>query len=120
MLSRKENCVMASKLMQEAVFRYAIDVKSLTIHQDQDTPMTAHCYLDLLSELAVIARHSSPRVSNDNSMSEAQFKFLKYQHNFLRRFQYYDHGQRWCEGYVNGKRRVITTYENEFCVVGLG
>jgi len=36
--------------------------------------MTAHCYLDLLSELAITASHSRPRVSNDNPMSEAQFK----------------------------------------------
>lgn len=100
MLSRKENSALASQLMQEAIDRYAIEGNRLTIHQDRGTPMTAHCYLDLLSELAVTASHSRPRVSNDNAMSEAQFKTLKYQPDYPRRFQDYDHGQRWCEDYV--------------------
>ena len=62
--------------------------------------MTAHCYLDLLGELAITASHSRPRVSNDNAMSEAQFKTLKYQPDYPRRFDSYDHAMRWCEDYV--------------------
>ncbi len=31
---------------------YRIEEGSLTLHQDRGAPMTAHCYLDLLSELA--------------------------------------------------------------------
>lgn len=100
MLSRKENSLLASQLMQEAFDRYDIDENSLTLHQDRGSPMTAHCYLDLLSELAVTASHSRPRVSNDNAMSEAQFKTLKYQPDYPRRFEDYGHGQRWCEDYV--------------------
>jgi len=100
MLSRKENSALASQLMQEAADRYSIEANVLTLHQDRGTPMTAHCYLDLLSELAITASHSRPRVSNDNAMSEAQFKTLKYQPDYPRRFQDYDHGQRWCQDYV--------------------
>lgn len=100
MLSRKENSALASQLMQEAVVRYNIPSGSLTLHQDRGAPMTAHCYLDLLSELAVTASHSRPRVSNDNAMSEAQFKTLKYQPDYPRRFDSYDHAQRWCQDYV--------------------
>lgn len=63
-------------------------------------PMTAHCYLDLLGELAITASHSRPRVSNDNAMSEAQFKTLKYQPDYPRRFDDYGHAMTWCEQYV--------------------
>jgi hypothetical protein len=62
--------------------------------------MTAHCYLDLLGELAITASHSRPRVSNDNAMSESQFKTMKYQPDYPRRFASYHHAMRWCEDYV--------------------
>ncbi|MEZ5451242.1 MAG: IS3 family transposase [Thiothrix sp.] len=101
MLSRKENSALASQLMLEASQRYAIRENTLTLHQDRGAPMTAHCYLDLLSELAITASHSRPRVSNDNPMSEAQFKTLKYQPDYPRRFDGYDHAQRWCQDYVH-------------------
>lgn len=100
MLSRKENSALSSQLIQEAAGRYQIAPSSLTLHQDRGTPMTAHCYLDLLSELAITASHSRPRVSNDNPMSEAQFKTLKYQPDYPRRFDDYDHALRWCQDYV--------------------
>ncbi len=79
MLSRKENSALSSQLINEAADRYDIVPGNLTLHQDRGAPMTAHCYLDLLSELVITASHSRPRVSNDNPMSEAQFKTLKYQ-----------------------------------------
>lgn len=100
MLSHKENSALSSQLIQEAAVRYEISPSSLTLHQDRGTPMTAHCYLDLLSELAITASHSRPRVSNDNPMSEAQFKTLKYQPDYPRRFDDYDHALRWCQDYV--------------------
>lgn len=101
MLSRKENSALSSQLIQEAAQRYDIERHSLTLHQDRGAPMTAHCYLDLLSELAITASHSRPRVSNDNAMSEAQFKTLKYQPDYPRRFEDYGHAQRWCQDYVH-------------------
>ncbi|MCB1621783.1 MAG: integrase core domain-containing protein [Thiothrix sp.] len=73
---------------------------TLTLHQDCGMPMTAHCYLDLLGELVITASHSRPRVSNDNAMSESQFKTMKYQPDYPRRFDSYDHAMRWCEDYV--------------------
>jgi putative transposase len=100
MLSRKENSALASQLMEQATQRYAIPPGTLTLHQDRGAPMTAHCYLDLLSELSVTPSHSRPRVSNDNPMSEAQFKTLKYQPDYPRRFKNYHHAQRWCQDYV--------------------
>lgn len=100
MLSRKENSALASHLIQAAYERYDIQPDALTLHQDRGMPMTAHCYLDLLSELAITASHSRPRVSNDNAMSESQFKTMKYQPNYPRRFDNYDHAVSWCEEYV--------------------
>ena len=63
--------------------------------------MTAHCYLDLLGELAIAASHSRPRVSNDNPMSESQFKTLKQQPDYPRRFESQSHAQYWCTDYFD-------------------
>lgn len=101
MLSHKENSALSSQLIQEATERYQIEPGRLTLHQDRGAPMTAHCFLDILGELAVTASHSRPRVSNDNPMSEAQFKTLKYQPDYPRRFESYDHAMRWCQDYVS-------------------
>lgn len=101
MLSRKENSALSSRLIDQATDQYDIGENTLTIHQDRGVPMTAHCYLDLLGELAVTASHSRPRVSNDNPMSEAQFKTMKYQPDFPRRFDNYRHARSWCHDYVD-------------------
>lgn len=105
MLSKKENSALATQLIQEASARYSIEPSQLTLHQDRGTPMTAHCYLDLLGELAITASHSRPRVSNDNPMSESQFKTLKYQPDYPRRFDGYGHAHQWCEDYVQWYNR---------------
>lgn len=101
MLSRKENSALSSHLISKAYERYDIQPNTLTLHQDRGMPMTAHCYLDLLGELAITASHSRPRVSNDNAMSESQFKTMKYQPDYPRRFENYEHAMRWCEEYVH-------------------
>jgi transposase InsO family protein len=100
MLSRKENSALASQLIAEAYKRYNIAPDRLTLHQDRGVPMTAHCYLDLLAELHITASHSRPRVSNDNAMSESQFKTMKYQPDYPRRFDHYDHGMQWTKDYT--------------------
>lgn len=100
MLSHKENSALATQLIDDASQRYLVEPGQLTIHQDRGAPMTAHCYLDLLSELAITASHSRPRVSNDNPMSESQFKTLKYQPDYPRRFSDIGHAQAWCADYV--------------------
>lgn len=101
MLSRKENSALSTQLIEEASRRYLIEGGDLTLHQDRGMPMVAHCYLDLLSDLAITPSHSRPRVSNDNPMSESQFKTMKYQPDYPGRFDDYDHAQRWCNDYVD-------------------
>ncbi len=100
MLFRKENSALSTQLITEASDRYDIGPDQLTLHQDRGSPMIAHCYLDLLSELSITASHSRPRVSNDNPMSESQFKTMKYQPDYPRRFNSYQHAEQWCREYV--------------------
>ncbi len=101
LLSRKENSALAQQLVWEAWSRYGIHPRQLTLHQDRGAPMTAHAYLDLLGELGIQASHSRPRVSNDNPHSESQFKTLKYQPDYPRRFAHYNQARQWCTDYVD-------------------
>lgn len=101
MLSAKENSALSQQLIQEASTRYGIVRDQLTVHQDRGVPMTAHCYLDLLGELAITASHSRPRVSNDNPHSESLFKTMKYQPDFPRRFANYSHARQWSEEFID-------------------
>ena len=63
--------------------------------------MVAHRYLDMMTELGVTLSHSRPRVSNDNPMSESQFKTLKYQPDYPGKFQSTTHARQWCEEYFD-------------------
>lgn len=113
MVSWKENAGLAQQLLSQAIDRYGINSGTLTLHQDRGSPMTANCYLDLMAELGVTCSHSRPRVSNDNPMSESQFKTLKYQPDYPGRFDSLEHARRWCDDY-------FTWYNNEHHHSGLG
>jgi putative transposase len=99
MISLKENSALSTQLMAEAVTRYRIQPKQLTLHQDRGSPMIAHGYLDQMKALDVTCSHSRPRVSNDNAFSESQFKTQKYQPDYPGRFNHVSHGRNWCEDY---------------------
>ena len=101
MVSGKENSALAQQLMAEATARYRIAPGQLTIHQDRGAPMTAHRYIDVLSEMDVVLSHSRPRVSNDNAFSEAQFKTQKYQPDYPGRFDHAAHARSWCGTYFD-------------------
>jgi putative transposase len=101
MVSSKENSALAKQLMDEATSRYGIAPGQLTLHQDRGSPMTAHGYLDFMSELDVTCSHSRPRVSNDNPFSESQFKTQKYQPDYPGRFTDMSHARQWCETYFD-------------------
>lgn len=101
MVSRKENSALARQLMDEAIARYRIAPKTLTVHQDRGSPMIAHGYLDLMDSLDVTCSHSRPRVSNDNAFSESQFKTQKYQPDYPGRFDSPAHARLWSEDYFD-------------------
>lgn len=95
MVSTKENAGLARHLFQRALARHQIAPESLIVHQDRGSPMTAHCFADLLTSLGVERSYSRPRVSNDNPFSESQFKTLKYWPTYPRRFHDADHARHW-------------------------
>lgn len=67
---------------------------------------------ELLVDLGVTRSHSRPRVSNDNSYSESQFKTLKYCPAFPARFSSLDEAYAFCT-------RFFAFYNAEYCHLGI-
>jgi putative transposase len=86
MLAHRESARLAERLIAETCKRQKIKRDQLTIHADRGTSMRSKPVALLLSDLGVTKTHSRPHVSNDNPMSEAQFKTLKYRPDYPERF----------------------------------
>jgi transposase InsO family protein len=79
-LAAAEDSVLARDFIDEAIAHNG--QVPHTVHADRGTSMTSQPVSALLVNLGVTRTHSRPRISNDNPFSEAQFKTLKYLHDF--------------------------------------
>ena len=70
-----------------------------TVHADRGTSMRSKPVSALLVDLGVTRSHSRPHVSNDNPFSEAQFKTMKYLHDFPKNFNTVQDARVFCEGF---------------------
>jgi len=82
MIAERESADLAEELIAQTCTRQAIERGQLTIHADRGSAMTSKTVAMLLADLGVTKTHSRPHVSNDNPYSEAQFKTLKYHHDY--------------------------------------
>jgi len=105
MVSRKENAGLACHLFREVLSRREIEPNQLIVHQDRGSPMIAHSFGDLLSDLGVERSFSRPRVSNDNPFSESQFKTTKYWPSYPGRFRDEEHARQWCSEFFPAYRQ---------------
>jgi putative transposase len=95
MVSRKENAGLARHLFSEVLTRRQIETKRLTVHQDRGSPMIAHTFAELMSDMGIKQSFSRPRVSNDNPYSESQFKTTKNWPTYPGRFGDEMHAREW-------------------------
>jgi len=109
----RESAELARWLLAESARKQNIGVDCLTIHSDRGAPMTAKKVADLFDDLGITRSLSRPRVSNDNAISEAQFKTLKYQPTFPETFE--DIGD--VRHHID---RLLTWYNTEHYHSGIG
>jgi putative transposase len=86
MVASCESEELARELIDQAYSGQRVEKGQLTLHSDRGPSMTSHGVARLLADLGVQKSHSRPYVSDDNPYSEAQFKTLKYRHDFPGRF----------------------------------
>jgi putative transposase len=91
MLVRRANAELAKHFIAQTLEREGIEPGAAIVHADRGTEMTAQPVCALLDRLGVVRSHSRPHVSDDNPFSEAQFRTLKYHHDFPDRFGSFEH-----------------------------
>jgi transposase InsO family protein len=92
-----EDSVVVADFIDDAIARNG--TAPHTVHADRGTSMTSKPVSVLLSDLGITRSHSRPRVSNDNPFSEAQFKTLKYVHDFPHHFDSLAGARDFCDGF---------------------
>jgi putative transposase len=103
-VSHHESAQLAEEFIDEAIARNG--AFRHTVHADRGTSMTSGLVAELLTNLGVTRSHSRPRVSNDNPFSEAQFKTLKYLHDFPKSFASLADKRQFLEGFFNEYNHV--------------
>src|SRR5258708_22836079 len=78
MVAYRESAELAKRLIEERCKKQDIQPGQLTLHPDRGTSMRSKPVALLLSDLGVTKTHSRPHVSDDNPVSESQFRTLKY------------------------------------------
>ena len=68
----------AATLFERTCHRATLDPRGLVLHADNGGPMKGSTMVATLERLGVLPSFSRPRVSNDNPLSEALFRTLKY------------------------------------------
>ena len=111
LVSTCEESHLAADFIADAIGRNGRSPHS--VHADRGTSMTSKPVSALLVDLGVTRTHSRPRVSNDNPFSEAQFKTLKYLHDFPTSFGSLIEAREFLDGF-------FTEYNNVHRHSGIG
>ena len=101
MLAHRESQCLAERLIRETLIKEGIHRDQLTIHSDRGPAMRSQALAQLLATRGVTKSHSRPHVSDDNPLSESQFKTLKYRPDFPDRFAGYDQGLDLCRRFFD-------------------
>ena len=113
MIALKESAELAEQLIADTLAKQAIEPGTLTLHADRGASMRSKPVAALLIDLDVAKSHSRPHVSDDNPYSEAQFKTLKYRHDFPERFGCIEDARAHCHAF-------FTWYNTEHRHSGIG
>jgi len=106
MLVRRANADVAEHFIAQTLEREGIEPGQAVLHADRGAEMTAQPVCMLMDKLGVVRSHSRPHVSDDNPYSEAQFRTLKYHHEFPDRFDSFEHAH-------DSVDRLFTWYNHE-------
>ncbi len=113
MIAERETAELAEAFIAETCAKEGIAPDALTLHADRGSAMTSKCVAHLLTDLGVTKTHSRPHVSNDNPVSEAQFKTMKYHPSCPERFGSVEDARAWA-------RTLFTWYNTEHHHSGIG
>jgi len=108
MLATKECKHLAAQLFADTIARHGVE-PGLTVHADRGSAMKSDTLAQLLASLGVSTSFSRPRISDDNPFSEAQFKTLKYQPDYLGVFDGALHGRAYLQDFFRWHNTTTST-----------
>lgn len=97
---RIEDCergFMAVEMLTTAINNNTVPA---VLHADRGSPMTGEEMTAALDAFGIIQSHSRPHVSNDNPFSESQFRTMKYDLDYPRKFRSIEHAREWMTGWA--------------------
>lgn len=77
-----------------------LNVKGVTLHSDNGSPMISSCFRLTLERLGVSPSFSRPNTSNDNAYSESLFKTIKYIAGYPKSFKSIMEARQWMEKFT--------------------
>jgi len=101
MLAHRESGPLASLLLEETCGRQGVERGELVVHADRGSAPKSKTLAHKLADLGVEASFSRPRVSNDNPYSESQFRTLKYQPSYPKRFGSFEDARAYCREFFD-------------------
>ena len=99
LLANRESSTLAVELIGQSCQREGIVREQLTVHADRGSSMRSKPVAFLLADLGVTKTHSRPYTSTDNPYSEAQFRTLKYQPDFPKKFGSLEDARTFLQGF---------------------
>jgi putative transposase len=96
LLAESESAAHAERLLAESIEREGVVRQQLVIHSDRGAPMKSRTVAEMLADLGVNRSLSRPKTSNDNPISEAQFRTVKYHPDFPKRFGVIEDARGFC------------------------
>lgn len=106
LVASRESADFAKQLIEQTCDRQQVRNANLIIHSDRGTSMMSKAVSQLYADLGITKSVNRPHVSNDNPFSESQFKTLKYQPSFPKRFGSQEDARGFC-------REFFDWYNNE-------
>jgi len=92
---------LAANLIEQACRDEGVSKNQVVLHSDNGAPMKSATLLATLQQLGVVTSFSRPRVSNDNPISEALFRTVKYRPEYPKgSFKSLEDAQKWFAWFV--------------------
>lgn len=92
---------LAAVLLEQACRDEGVLRKQVTLHSDNGAPMKSATLLATLQQLGIVTSFNRPSVSNDNPISEALFRTVKYRPEYPRgSFKNLEDAKRWFAWFV--------------------
>ena len=99
LIAECESSDLAKKLIGVSYQKQGVVPEQLTLHADRGPAMISLTLAQLLGKLGVVKSHARPYTSDDNPLSEAQFKTMKYRPDYPERFDSLDHARSWARAF---------------------